>query len=138
MRIVLDTNCLIQCLSPHSAFFAVWESFLNGQNTLCVTTDILFEYREILPHFFSTELSEAIVNTIANAPFVVHIDPNYRFNLIETDPDDNKFVDCAVVAGARYIVTNDHHFNILRELKFPLIQIITLKDFLCLLTPLRS
>ena len=110
MRIVLDTNCLIQSLSPHSAFFPVWESLL----------------------------SEAIVNTIANAPFVLHVDPTYRFNLIQTDPDDNKFVDCAVIAGARYIVTNDHHFNILREVKFPLIQIITLKDFLCLLNSQRS
>ena len=138
MRIVLDTNCLIQCLSPHSDSFAVWESFLNGQNTLCVTTDILFEYREILPHFFSTELSEVIVNTIANAPFVLHVDPQYRFNLIQTDPDDNKFVDCAITAGARYVVTNDHHFNVLREVKFPLIQIVKLKDFIRLLNSLMS
>ena len=134
MRIVLDTNCLIQCLSSHSAFFAVWESFLNGQNTLCVTTDILYEYREILPHFFSTELSEAIVNTIVNAPFVVHVNPTYRFNLIQTDPDDNKIVDCAIIAGARYVVTNDHHFNILREISFPIVQIISIKDFVSLIS----
>ena len=111
---------------------------VNGQNTLCVTTDILFEYREILPHFFSTELSEVIVNTIANAPFVLHVDPQYRFNLIQTDPDDNKFVDCAITAGARYVVTNDHHFNVLREVKFPLIQIVKLKDFIRLLNSLMS
>lgn len=61
MRIVLDTNCLILRLSPHSVYHAVWESFVNGQNVLCVTTDILFEYAEILPRYFSKELSEALL-----------------------------------------------------------------------------
>ncbi len=134
MRIVLDTNCLVQSLSPHSDYYAVWESFVNGQNVLCVTTDILFEYAEILPRFFSKELSEAIVSTIANAPFVVQVSPTYRFNLIQSDPDDNKFVDCAIVAGARYIVSNDHHFNILRDTNFPLVQIIAIRDFIRLIT----
>ena len=134
MRIVLVTNCLVQSLSPHSVYYAVWESLLNGQNVLCVTTDILYEYAEILPRFFSKELAEVIVSTIANAPFVVHVSPTYRFNLIQSDPDDNKFVDCAIIAAARYIVTNDHHFNILREITFPLVQIISIKDFVRLIS----
>ena len=45
-----------------------------------------------------------VVETIANAPNVEHVNPAYRFNLITSDPDDNKFVDCAVTAGATYIL----------------------------------
>ena len=32
----------------------------------------------------------------------------FRFNLITVDSDDNKFVDCAIQANARYIMTNRH------------------------------
>ena len=41
------------------------------------------------------------------------------FNLIQKDPDDNKFVDCAITAGARYIVTEDHHYDVLKWKDFP-------------------
>ena len=49
--------------------------------------------------------------------------------MITADPDDNKFVDCAISAGAKYIVTNDKHFNVLKEIDFPKVDIITLIDF---------
>ena len=58
---------------------------------------------------------------------------NYHFNLITADPDDNKFVDCAIAANARYIVTNDHHYDVLRQIQFPIVDIMALKDFLNLL-----
>ena len=56
--------------------------------------------------------------------------PHYHFNLIQVDPDDNKFVDCAIQANARFIVTNDHHYDILRQIEFPRVDIITLAAFL--------
>lgn len=52
-----------------------------------------------------------------------------HFSLIEADPDDNKFVDCAVAADAEYIVTNDSHFNVLKKIDWPKISIITIEDF---------
>ena len=45
--IVLDTNCLLRSLSRQSDFYDVWESFVLGRYTLCVTTEILEEYEEI-------------------------------------------------------------------------------------------
>ena len=47
-RIVLDTNCLIQSISPRSPYRRIWDSFFDGTNLLCVTTSILNEYEEIL------------------------------------------------------------------------------------------
>lgn len=38
----------------------------------------------------------------------------FDFNLIQADPDDNKFVDCAITAGARYVVTEDHHYDVIK------------------------
>ena len=54
----------------------------------------------------------------------------YNWRLIVKDPDDNKFVDCAISGNAKYIVTNDHHFKILKDVNFPKINIINAADFL--------
>lgn len=133
MRIVLDTNCLIQSVGRHSKFRPIWDSILNGQNTLCVTNEILEEYSEILGCLFNQQFADMVILAILKNPFVELFSPHYRFNLITTDPDDNKFVDCAIVANARYIVTNDHHYNVLRKIKFPSVDVINLTDFLDLL-----
>jgi predicted nucleic acid-binding protein len=40
----------------------------------------------------------------------------FRWNLIQADSDDNKFVDCAISARVRFIVTNDNHFKELKNI----------------------
>ena len=133
MRIVLDTNCLIQSISPRSRYYAVWESLVNGQNTLCVSNEIIMEYLEILQRLTDHDTAETVVKTIINSKFVEFITPYYNFEMITQDPDDNKFVDCAITANARFIVTNDHHYDVLKGLDYPPIDIITLEDFMKLL-----
>ena len=133
MRIVLDTNCLIQSVGRHSEFRPIWDSILNGQNTLCVTNEILEEYSEILGCLFNQQFADMVILAILKNPFVELCSPHYRFNLITTDADDNEVVDCAIVANARYIVTNDHHYNVLRKIKFPSVDVMNLTDFLDLL-----
>ena len=54
----------------------------------------------------------------AHSPYTRMFDPHFRFGLIEQDPDDNKFVDCAIIAGADYIVSEDAHFRIFLTLSF--------------------
>lgn len=56
-------------------------------------------------------------------------DPHYHFALITQDPDDNKFVDCAIVASADYLVSEDNHFNVLKDIPFPKVNVITLEQF---------
>ena len=133
MRIVLDTNCLIQSISPRSRYYAVWESLVNGQNTLCVSNEIIMEYLEILQRLTDHDTAETIIKTIINSRFVEFVTPYYNFGLITQDPDDNKFVDCAIAANARFIVTNDHHYDILKGLDYPPIDIINLEDFMKLI-----
>ena len=50
--------------------------------------------------------------------------------MIEADPDDNKFVDCAIVSNAEYIVTNDAHFDCLATIPFPHVSIRSIDEFL--------
>jgi len=62
-------------------------------------------------------------------PNVKKINVYYNWNLIEADSDDNKFVDCAVSANATGIVTQDKHFNVLRNIDYPNITLISINDF---------
>ena len=134
VRIVLDTNCLIQSISPRSRYYAVWESLVDGRNILCVSNEIIMEYLEILQRLTDHDTAETVIKTIINSKFVEFITPYYNFELITQDPDDNKFVDCAISANARFIVTNDRHYNVLKELDYPPIDIINLEDFMKLIS----
>ena len=58
---------------------------------------------------------------------------HFRFNLIQQDVDDNKFVDCAIAANASYIVSQDHHFDILKNIDFPKVDLIDIDTFVSLL-----
>lgn len=131
MKIVLDTNCLIPVIFPNSSGHDVWLAFRYGRYTLCVSTEILFEYEEIITRMTGDkEFASYVVEAISNAPNVEHINPSFRFNLITSDPDDNKFVDCAITAGATYIVSNDRHFKELEHYDFPKVDVRTLSEFL--------
>lgn len=131
MKIVLDTNCLIPILIPDSFGYDIWEAFRKGKYTLCVSTEILLEYEEIITQMTGdTSFAALVIDTILNAVNVERIVPAFRFNLITADPDDNKFVDCAVTAGATYIVTNDRHFKELERYDFPKVDVRTLTEFL--------
>ena len=129
-RIVLDTNSLIQSIPPRSIYHAIWQSFLDGTNTLCVSTEILAEYEEILQRLTNVDTAQLVIELIVNNPYTLMFSPYYHFELITSDPDDNKFVDCAIVASAKYIVTEDHHYDVLKSCSFPKVDVIDLDSFL--------
>ena len=96
---------------------------------MCVNTEILNEYEEILTQKTTREIAHNVVEAIARLHTTHYQETYIHFGLIEQDADDNKFVDCAVAAGAEHIVTNDSHFNILKDIDWPKISIITLDVF---------
>ena len=116
--VVLDTNCLVQMLSVHSPYRSAWQAFRDGKYELCVTDDIVDEYEEIIERVANAAVAHNIVNAIIRSPYTRFFTPHFRFRLIEQDPDDNKFVDCAIVAGADYIVSEDAHFRVLEKIPF--------------------
>lgn len=132
-KVVLDTNCLLASISRRSTAYPVWKGFQNGQYTLCVTNEILEEYEEMIARMTSMEVATNVIRMILESRHVEFIDTYYHWNLITADPDDNKFVDCAFAAGATYIVSDDMHFNVLRDITFPRLQVLKLKEFLATL-----
>lgn len=132
-RIVLDTNSLIQSIPSRSKYHKIWSSFLDGTNELCVSSEILVEYEEILQRLTDVRTAKDVIELIINNPYTRFITPYFHFNLIVADQDDNKFVDCAISANAKYIVTEDHHFDVLKQYNFPKVDIIKLEAFLATL-----
>ena len=132
-RLVLDTNTLIQCVSRRSRYHELWLSLLDGRNQLCVTTEILAEYAEILERKTTATFAALVLDVILNNPYTLFITPYFKFNVITADPDDNKFVDCAVAANAHFIVTDDHHYDVLLDMDFPKVSIIKLDEMMRLL-----
>ena len=132
-KIVLDTNCLLMSIPKISTYRVIWDDFLNGSLTLCVSNEIVEEYLEILTIKTSYEIACNVVSVILSRPNVEFITPYYKLHLIQADEDDNKFVDCAFSAGASCIVSNDAHFRILENVDFPKIIVMRIQDFIQIL-----
>jgi putative PIN family toxin of toxin-antitoxin system len=124
MKIVLDTNCLLRAAPHKSVYHCILAALQQGRYTLCFSNEILMEYEELLTRFYSWNFANHVLNFIFYSVNTLEITPHFQWNLIPHDPDDNKFVDCALNAGADYIVTNDKHFNVLKFINFPPVKII--------------
>ena len=133
-RVVLDTNCLLVSISKHGVAYPVWKGFQEGRYTLCVSTEILEEYEEIIGQRTTPDIAKNVIDYILKRENVMHIDPHFHLHLITADPDDDKFVDCAFAAQATYIVSNDTHYDVLKEIPFPKLLVLKLKTFIEKLT----
>ncbi|MGB8354491.1 MAG: putative toxin-antitoxin system toxin component, PIN family [Chthoniobacteraceae bacterium] len=114
MIICLDTNVLVQIFGKQQPFQPILHALMGGRLTLAVSTEILLEYEEVVTTMSGAkrwrdvarlfELLEALHGNIRKT------DASFRFGVITSDPDDNKFCDCAIAANADFLVTGDHHF----------------------------
>ncbi len=127
--IVLDTNCLLQILGAKSKYHFLFGKFLANDFTLCVSTEILFEYEEILRKKASPVAADMFMKVIARSRNVLRKDPYFYLDLVRQDVDDNKFVDCAFVCQADFIVTDDGHFQDVADSPFPRFRILGLDEF---------
>lgn len=103
---------------------------------LFVTNEMLIEYEEQIGRRLGVERTDLRLRELLNLPNVHEVVPYYLWQLIDQDLDDNKFVDCAVSAGADYLVTNDRHFDVLASIEFPKVKAIKAQAFLEILSSL--
>ena len=129
LNIVLDTNILLVSIPRQSKYHIIYKILIEKKYNLFITNDILKEYEEILHRKYYPETVEEIITSLFNLSNVFLVNPYFNWNLIENDPDDNKFVDCAVAGNVDYIITNDNHFNILKDFGFPKVQTLKIDQF---------
>lgn len=116
MRVVIDTNVFV------SSFFGgkpreIINLWKDGKITLCLSKDILDEYVNVL-QIMGLENQVELMELLAlfkkgyNILFSAKTPP---LKIVESDPGDDKFIECAVVLKAEYIISGDKALQSLRE-----------------------
>ncbi|MBU2614490.1 MAG: putative toxin-antitoxin system toxin component, PIN family [Elusimicrobia bacterium] len=119
IRVVIDTNILISSLwgGKPRQIIDLWD---KGDIVLVVSQDILNEYFEVLNRFsLSEEDIEDITILFSNSEKAIVIKPKVKHQTLKNDPDDEKFVDCAIEGGAQFIISGDKHLLELKTSKYP-------------------
>ncbi len=129
MKVVIDTNIFV------SSFFGgnpkkVIDLWKNGKITLCVSKDILDEYIRVLQRIGLDEEHEIeeILSLFGKGFNILFTTKTSEIRVVKDDPDDDKFVECAVALKAEAIITGDRHLGKLGE--FRGIRIVTPLEFL--------
>lgn len=126
MRILIDTNILISGLFfgglPKRLLAEIDENF-----NVCVNEKILSEYNQQIDKKVSNpkyHLDEKIRGKFFNSLQSFEIKSDLK---ICRDPDDDKFINCAIDAKAIYIVSGDN--DLLTIKNFAGIEIVTAREF---------
>ena len=110
MRVILDTNVFISGVFFRGATFQILEGWRDGQLKLVLSPEILDEYQRV-----AAELQRQFPSIDLTALFellVVSAEMHHAESLSEAvciDPDDDKFLACALASSARLIVSGDKH-----------------------------
>lgn len=128
-KVVLDTNILISALGWNGPEARLIRLILENSLTLCTSSVLLAEFLRVAsyPKFqIETKESMEFVSRILDKALLIK--PNTQINVIQSDPDDNRVLECAVTAKVDFIVSGDKHLIDLKE--YLGIQILTTTAFL--------
>ena len=129
LRFVLDTNVLIVSFAPNTKYSWIFDALLAGKFELAVSNEILLEYQEQLSIRYGLTKTDSSLDFMLLLPNVVISDPYYLWHLVESDKDDNKFVDCYVASQADFLVSNDKHIHSIKTNDFPRIAVLKYDEF---------
>ncbi len=133
MRVVLDTNILLVSIAKKSRYRIIFDSLIAKKFDLVISNEVLSEYTEIIAKKTNAIVANNIAEMLLTLSNVQKQDVYYKWRLINADEDDNKFVDCAIAGNVDYLISNDKHFNELKDIEFPKLLVLTIDDFMDLL-----
>jgi putative PIN family toxin of toxin-antitoxin system len=127
VKIVLDTNLLTSAVFWGGTPQKVLESAIEGPTVLYASKEIIEEYFRVIRSIgekrgFNTEEIEAQILQMVRI-----VEPKRKVTVCR-DPFDDMFIDCALAAEAKLIVSGDK--DLLTIEKFEAIEIITARQYL--------
>lgn len=134
MRVVLDTNILLVSIPKLSKYRIIFDKIINNEIEIVCSNEIFTEYLEIFSLKFGLQTANNIITLLNIKENVLQVEPHFKYNLISEDPDDNKFIDAYLNSHSEYLVTNDKHFNVVKNIPFP---IISMDDFIEILNKMK-
>jgi len=114
MRAVADTNVYISALNFGGAPEEVLALGRAGAVQLFISLSILKEIEEVLLRKFHWSARDVREASAAIQEFAQLVRPRETIHLITEDEPDNRILECAIEAGADFVITGDRH---LRQLK---------------------
>ena len=118
MIVCIDTNTVVQALAEGHPFHPILDSWIQGRVAWAVSTEVLLEYEEVITRMSGPARWRRLARLMDLADLtsgnLIRSTPSFHFQIITADADDNIFTDCAVTAGADYLITEDSHFAPLR------------------------
>ena len=129
MRVVVDTNVF------GSSFFGgnprkIIDLWKQGRITLCLSKAIVDEYIEVLQGMSLEDKEELdeILSLFARSFNSLFTAKTPDLRIVEDDPDDDKFFECAVALKAKFIISGDGAVIAIGE--YMGIKVVTPKEFL--------
>jgi putative PIN family toxin of toxin-antitoxin system len=138
MKVVVDTNVFVMSYSTKSKYYDIFRLLKEGWYELVVTNDILLEYEEVMTAKYGEAGARFFLGVLDELSNVEFIRSFFHWNFIKEDTDDNKYVDAVFATNAEFLVSEDKHFKILKDIDFPKITVIGIDDFLLRLRDLES
>ena len=114
MKVVLDTNVFIAAyFNRKSASAKIIDFCLKTKHELIFSPRLRKEVELILKNVRAGgEFQERIRELFTNAS---QFRPTQKVFVVKEDPDDNKFLECALEGKADYLITSDRHLLELGE-----------------------
>lgn len=114
MIVCIDTNVLVQASKAGHPMHVIFTAWFQRKFLWAVSTDILIEYEEMLTQRSGRQrwlqFSRVLDLADARGDLLLKAQPTFQFQVISSDPDDNKFCDCAITVGADFVITDDRDF----------------------------
>ena len=125
-RAVLDTNIIVSASWGGLPGDAI-KAWFSQRYALLISPPILAEYQATLEKLLP---SSSDVSHFLHAVYLrgITVTPQERVDVIQQDPDDNRFLECALAGHADYIVSGDQH--LLKLGSFRKTSIVTPRTFL--------
>ncbi len=128
-RLVLDTNVLVSSFLSSGPPRHVVTRVRDGLDLLCFSPPILAEYIEVLSCGGVPAVQIlALIELLRDPERALIVAPAAALHAIRDDPEDDKFLECAVAAQANVIVSGDRHLRRLRA--FRGIEILSPREYL--------
>ena len=110
MRVVVDTNVFVSSFWGGKPMEVI-QHWYDGQVTLCLNQAILEEYHRVLEKMGleNEEELKSIFSMLKSGKNLDYCVGSIFRKFIAADPDDDKFINCALELGANTIVSGDKH-----------------------------
>ena len=110
MKIILDSNVLISGIFFAGPPYRILKAWQEGKIKLIISEEILAEYQkvaeELSQQFPSVDIDQILELLIIHAEIIDT--QEFQVTICE-DPDDNKFISCALASKSKIIVSGDKH-----------------------------